>query len=137
MIIDGKQIAAKVRAEVAQGVKELREQGIHPGLTVVRVGEDPASAIYVRGKRKDCEEVGIRSDEHHLPATTSQPELMALVARLNAAYARVCQDAELQRRMMMIGTELTPGSPEDFRDYQRREAARWGKLIREQGLQSE
>jgi methylenetetrahydrofolate dehydrogenase (NADP+)/methenyltetrahydrofolate cyclohydrolase len=84
MIIDGKQIAAKVRAEVAQGVKELRAQGIHPGLTVVRVGEDPASAIYVRGKRKDCEEVGIRSDEHHLAATTSQPELMALVARLNA-----------------------------------------------------
>ncbi|HEX9400318.1 MAG TPA: bifunctional methylenetetrahydrofolate dehydrogenase/methenyltetrahydrofolate cyclohydrolase FolD [Anaeromyxobacter sp.] len=84
MIIDGKQIAAKVRGEVAQAVIELRAKGIHPGLTVVRVGEDPASAIYVRGKRKDCEEVGIRSDEHHLPATTTQAELMALVARLNA-----------------------------------------------------
>src|SRR5512136_366364 len=84
MIIDGKAIAAKVRGEVAQAVQELRAKGIHPGLTVVRVGEDPASAIYVRGKRKDCEEVGIRSDEHHLPATTTQPELMALVARLNA-----------------------------------------------------
>ncbi len=87
MIIDGKQIAAKVRAEVAQAVKDLRAQGVHPGLTVVRVGEDPASAIYVRGKRKDCEEVGIRSDEHHLAATTSQGELMALVARLNADRA--------------------------------------------------
>jgi methylenetetrahydrofolate dehydrogenase (NADP+)/methenyltetrahydrofolate cyclohydrolase len=84
MIIDGKQIAAKVRGEVAQAVKELRAKGIAPGLTVVRVGEDPASAIYVRGKRKDCEEVGIRSDEHHLAATTSQAELMALIARLNA-----------------------------------------------------
>jgi methylenetetrahydrofolate dehydrogenase (NADP+) / methenyltetrahydrofolate cyclohydrolase len=84
MIIDGKQIAAKVRAEVAQAVKELRGRGVEPGLTVVRVGDDPASAIYVRGKRKDCEEVGIRSDEHHLPTTTSQPELMALIARLNA-----------------------------------------------------
>ncbi len=84
MIIDGKAIAAKVRGEVAQAVKELRANGVHPGLTVVRVGEDPASAIYVRGKRKDCEEVGIRSDEHHLPATTTQAELMALVARLNA-----------------------------------------------------
>jgi methylenetetrahydrofolate dehydrogenase (NADP+) / methenyltetrahydrofolate cyclohydrolase len=84
MIIDGKQIAAKVRAEVAQGVRDLRTKGVYPGLTVVRVGEDPASAIYVRGKRKDCEEVGIRSDEHHLPATTTQQELMALVARLNA-----------------------------------------------------
>ncbi len=84
MIIDGKQIAAKVRAEVAQAVQALKAKGIAPGLTVVRVGEDPASAIYVRGKRKDCEEVGIRSDEHHLPATTSQEDLLALVARLNA-----------------------------------------------------
>jgi methylenetetrahydrofolate dehydrogenase (NADP+)/methenyltetrahydrofolate cyclohydrolase len=84
MIIDGKQIAAKVRGEVAQAVQDLRRQGVDPGLTVVRVGEDPASAIYVRGKRKDCEEVGIRSDEHHLPASAPQHELMALVARLNA-----------------------------------------------------
>ncbi len=84
MIIDGKQIAAKVKAEVGQGVRDLRAKGVHPGLTVVRVGDDPASAIYVRGKRKDCEEVGIRSDEHHLPATATQAELMALVARLNA-----------------------------------------------------
>jgi methylenetetrahydrofolate dehydrogenase (NADP+)/methenyltetrahydrofolate cyclohydrolase len=84
MIIDGKQIAAKVKGEVAQAVQELRAKGIQPGLTVVRVGEDPASAIYVRGKRKDCEEVGMRSDEHHLPATTQQAELMALIAKLNA-----------------------------------------------------
>jgi methylenetetrahydrofolate dehydrogenase (NADP+) / methenyltetrahydrofolate cyclohydrolase len=84
MIIDGKQIAAKVRAEVAQAVKALQAEGIRPGLTVVRVGDDPASAIYVRGKRKDCEEVGIRSDEHHLPVTTSQADLLALVARLDA-----------------------------------------------------
>jgi methylenetetrahydrofolate dehydrogenase (NADP+) / methenyltetrahydrofolate cyclohydrolase len=84
MIIDGKQIAAKVRSEVTLAVKDLKARGIQPGLTVVRVGEDPASAIYVRGKRKDCEEVGIRSDEHHLPADTSQATLMALVARLDA-----------------------------------------------------
>jgi methylenetetrahydrofolate dehydrogenase (NADP+)/methenyltetrahydrofolate cyclohydrolase len=84
MIIDGKAVAAKVRGEVAQAVKDLRAGGVHPGLTVVRVGDDPASAIYVRGKRKDCEEVGIHSVEHHLPAGAAQPELMALVARLNA-----------------------------------------------------
>jgi methylenetetrahydrofolate dehydrogenase (NADP+)/methenyltetrahydrofolate cyclohydrolase len=84
MIIDGKAVAAKVRGEVAQAVKDLRAAGVHPGLTVVRVGDDPASAIYVRGKRKDCEEVGIASLEHHLPAAASQPELLALVARLNA-----------------------------------------------------
>jgi methylenetetrahydrofolate dehydrogenase (NADP+)/methenyltetrahydrofolate cyclohydrolase len=84
MIIDGKQIAAKVKGEVAKAVQELRAKGIQPGLTVVRIGDDPASAIYVRGKRKDCEEVGMRSDEHHLPATTQQAELMALIAKLNA-----------------------------------------------------
>jgi methylenetetrahydrofolate dehydrogenase (NADP+) / methenyltetrahydrofolate cyclohydrolase len=83
-IIDGKAIAAKVRGEVAQAVKELRPSGLVPGLTVVRVGDDPASAVYVRGKRKDSEEVGFRSIEHHLPATTTQAELLALVARLNA-----------------------------------------------------
>lgn len=85
MIIDGKQIAARVRAEVAGQVAELARGGTVPGLTVVRVGDDPASAIYVRGKRKACEEVGVRSVEHHLPATASQAELMALVAQLNAS----------------------------------------------------
>jgi methylenetetrahydrofolate dehydrogenase (NADP+)/methenyltetrahydrofolate cyclohydrolase len=84
MIIDGKAVAAKVRGEVAERVKALKARGIAPGLTVVRVGEDPASAVYVRGKRKDCEEVGIHSVEHHLPATTSQAELLSLVHRLNA-----------------------------------------------------
>jgi methylenetetrahydrofolate dehydrogenase (NADP+) / methenyltetrahydrofolate cyclohydrolase len=86
-IIDGKRIAAQVRAEVATAVKELSGRGLVPGLSVVRVGEDPASAIYVRGKRKDSEEVGFRSEEHHLPDSTTQAELMALVARLNADRA--------------------------------------------------
>jgi methylenetetrahydrofolate dehydrogenase (NADP+) / methenyltetrahydrofolate cyclohydrolase len=84
MIIDGKLVAAKVRAEVAAQVQELSRKGLVPGLTVVRVGEDPASAIYVRGKRKACEEVGMRSVEHHLPATVSEADLLALIARLNA-----------------------------------------------------
>ncbi|HZZ83440.1 MAG TPA: bifunctional methylenetetrahydrofolate dehydrogenase/methenyltetrahydrofolate cyclohydrolase FolD [Anaeromyxobacteraceae bacterium] len=84
MIIDGKKVAAQVRAEVAQEVKKLQALGRTPGLTVVRVGDDPASAVYVRGKRKACEEVGIRSVEHHLPATTTQAELLALVQQLNA-----------------------------------------------------
>jgi len=84
MIIDGKQVAAKVRAEVADLVRDMTRQGLVPGLTVVRVGDDPASAVYVRGKRKACEEVGMRSVEHHLPATTGEAELLALIARLNA-----------------------------------------------------
>ena len=84
MIIDGKQVAAKVRAEVAVQVKLLSHQGLTPGLTVVRVGDDPASAVYVRGKRKACEEVGMRSVEHHLPSSVSEADLLALIARLNA-----------------------------------------------------
>ncbi|HET9598157.1 MAG TPA: bifunctional methylenetetrahydrofolate dehydrogenase/methenyltetrahydrofolate cyclohydrolase FolD [Anaeromyxobacteraceae bacterium] len=83
-IIDGKAIAARVRGEVAREVASLKGRGLVPGLTVVRVGDDPASAVYVRGKRKDSEEVGFRSVEHHLPATATQAELLALVARLNA-----------------------------------------------------
>ena len=59
----------------------------------------------------------------------------AVLARLNAAYAQVCSEPEVQRRLAMIGIELTPGSPQDFSDYQRTESARWGKLIREQGVQ--
>ena len=83
-IIDGKAIAAQVRGEVARTVKELAATGLVPGLTVVRVGDDPASAVYVRGKRKDSEEVGFRSVEHHLPATATQDEILAVVAKLNA-----------------------------------------------------
>ncbi len=83
-IIDGKAVAAQVRAEVAEAVRQLAPAGVVPGLTVIRVGDDPASAVYVRGKRRDSEEVGFRSVEHHLPASTSESELLALVARLNA-----------------------------------------------------
>ncbi len=82
-LMDGKSLAAKVRAEVAQKVLALKARGVVTGLTVVRVGDDPGSAIYVRGKRKDCDEVGIVSVEHHLPASTTQAELLALVERLN------------------------------------------------------
>ena len=83
-IIDGKAVAAQVRSEVAKAARELAGRGIVPGLTVVRVGDDPASAVYVRGKRKDSEEVGFRSVEHHLEVTTTQTELLELVAKLNA-----------------------------------------------------
>ncbi|MBI5070325.1 MAG: bifunctional methylenetetrahydrofolate dehydrogenase/methenyltetrahydrofolate cyclohydrolase FolD [Deltaproteobacteria bacterium] len=84
MIIDGKAIAAQVRAEVARDVAELKARGQMVGLTVVRVGEDPASAVYVRNKIKACAEVGIVSTEHHPDASISQAELLSLVARLNA-----------------------------------------------------
>lgn len=82
-IINGKEISAKVRTQVADEVKLLSEKGIRPGLAVVIVGEDPASKIYVNNKKKACAEVGIHSEEYALPAGTSQQELLALIKRLN------------------------------------------------------
>src|SRR5437588_707593 len=85
MIIDGKAIAAKVRAEVALAVREIEARaGVRPGLALIRVGNDPASEVYVRGKAKACQETGMAGFEHILPEDTSQAELLALVARLNA-----------------------------------------------------
>jgi methylenetetrahydrofolate dehydrogenase (NADP+) / methenyltetrahydrofolate cyclohydrolase len=83
-IIDGKAIAARGREEVAEGVRALAGRGVTPGLAAVLVGDDPASRIYVDAKRKDCAEVGMRSELVELPASTSQDELLATVTRLNA-----------------------------------------------------
>lgn len=84
-IIDGKAIAERLREEVAQGVKDLVESGgTRPGLATVLVGEDPASHVYVRMKRKACEKLGIESFHHELPADTSQEDLEKLVKDLNA-----------------------------------------------------
>jgi len=82
-IIDGKQVAADMRAELKQKVAELKEQGVVPGLGVVLVGEDPASKSYVTAKEKACAEIGIYSDDNRLTADTSQEELMALVNKMN------------------------------------------------------
>lgn len=84
-IIDGKAFAAGLRARVAEGVQAFRaETGAVPGLAVVLVGEDPASAVYVRNKGKQTVEAGMNSFEHKLPADTAQQDLVALVERLNA-----------------------------------------------------
>src|ERR1700677_4498346 len=84
-IIDGKSIAQAVRVEVAQGVTALRARGARvPGLAVVLVGEHPASAVYVRNKRRACELAGLHSIAHDLPAHTSEPELLQLLQALNA-----------------------------------------------------
>jgi len=82
-IIDGKQIAADIRAELKDEVAGLKKRGIVPGLGVILVGEDPASKSYVTSKEKACEEMGIFSDDNRLPAGTSQEGLMALVRRMN------------------------------------------------------
>ena len=83
-IIDGKAFAAGVRARVAEHVARLKEQGIVPGLAVVLVGEDPASQVYVRNKGLQTVEAGMNSFEHKLPAETSEADLLALIAQLNA-----------------------------------------------------
>ena len=84
-IIDGKAVAAKVQDQIAADVKKMKaEHGIVPGLATVLVGEDPASAQYVRMKQRRCEKVGIKSFGHVLPADASQEEVEALVAELNA-----------------------------------------------------
>ena len=85
-IIDGKAAAATIRAEVAAEVAALADRLV-PGLAVVLVGEDPASQVYVRSKAKQTVEAGMASFEHRLPADTSEAELMALVAQLNADEA--------------------------------------------------
>ncbi len=83
--IDGKLISAQIRAELKEETAAfIEEHGYAPGLAVVIVGEDPASQVYVRNKKKGCEEVGFYSEVHELPATTTQEELNALVDRLNA-----------------------------------------------------
>jgi methylenetetrahydrofolate dehydrogenase (NADP+) / methenyltetrahydrofolate cyclohydrolase len=84
-VIDGKAVAAAVRQEVAAGVAEFqREHGRAPGLATVLIGEDEASAVYVGSKHRACEEVGMRSIGHTLPADTSQEDAVALIERLNA-----------------------------------------------------
>lgn len=84
-LIDGKEIAAKVREQVRSGVEALEaKHGFRPGLATVLVGEDPASATYVRMKQRMCEELGIRSVGHTLDADATQEEVEDLVAELNA-----------------------------------------------------
>ncbi|WNC17136.1 bifunctional methylenetetrahydrofolate dehydrogenase/methenyltetrahydrofolate cyclohydrolase FolD [Brevibacillus brevis] len=83
MIIQGKEVAQSIRAELAAEVAKLKQQGIVPGLTVVLVGDDPASQSYVRGKAKGCEEVGIRSEVILKDASTTEEELLAIIQQLN------------------------------------------------------
>lgn len=84
-VINGKQIVASMREQLKQETARLTEEGTQPGLAVVLVGDDPASAVYVRNKAKACEEAGIYSEVHRLPADTRQEELLELIDKLNRA----------------------------------------------------
>jgi len=83
-ILDGKKLAEQIRTELCAEIAELRTKGIVPGLAVVLVGENPASQIYVRSKAKTCQEMGMHSESHELPAATTTSELLELIRRLNS-----------------------------------------------------
>ena len=83
-LIDGKAIAALIRAEQATRAAHLKENGIEPALAVILVGEDPASKVYVRNKARACKECGIRSEVIRMSAETTQAELMAEIERVNS-----------------------------------------------------
>jgi methylenetetrahydrofolate dehydrogenase (NADP+)/methenyltetrahydrofolate cyclohydrolase len=83
-VVDGRAIAAQIQRELAQRVADLKQRGVAPGLAFVRVGEDPASKVYVGRKEKACAELGIASETHVVPEATSEADLLALLAKLNA-----------------------------------------------------
>lgn len=83
-IIDGKRISAEIKDELKEKVAKLKEQGITGALAVIQVGADPASCVYVRNKKRACEYIGIESLSYELPEETTQEELLALIAELNA-----------------------------------------------------
>jgi methylenetetrahydrofolate dehydrogenase (NADP+)/methenyltetrahydrofolate cyclohydrolase len=84
-IIDGKAVAGQVREELREQAAALKKaRGIAPGLAVILVGDDPASQVYVRGKRKACDEAGFLSREYRLPAETPEAEVLGIIGELNA-----------------------------------------------------
>jgi methylenetetrahydrofolate dehydrogenase (NADP+)/methenyltetrahydrofolate cyclohydrolase len=83
-LLDGAAVARRIREEAGAAAAELAAKGVRPGLAVVLVGDDPASAIYVRNKERACDELGFRHETHRLPASAGTAEVLALVAALNA-----------------------------------------------------
>src|SRR5260221_8165281 len=85
VVIDGRAIAGQILCEQAGRVAELKKRGVTPGLAFVRVGEDPASKVYVGRKEKTCQELALFSETHVLPESTTQDQLLQLLDRLNAS----------------------------------------------------
>lgn len=83
-LIDGRAIARELQSELVQRIASLKARGVQPGLAFVRVGEDPASKVYVGRKEKTCAELSILTETHVLPERTTEPELLALLGRLNS-----------------------------------------------------
>ena len=101
-ILDGKALAAQIKAELSKEVEKLEQRQITPGLAVVLVGDDPASQIYVRAKEKACLKIGVASFQHRLKENTTQEELLAIIEELNG-------DDQGPRD---TGTAPPPGTPQ-------------------------
>jgi len=82
-LIDGKKISQEIKDELKETVAQLKAQGTEGALAVIQVGDDPASSVYVRNKKRACEYIGIRSESYELPEQTSEEELLALIEKLN------------------------------------------------------
>jgi methylenetetrahydrofolate dehydrogenase (NADP+)/methenyltetrahydrofolate cyclohydrolase len=107
-VIDGKAVAARVRAEVARDVEAfVARSGRRPGLATILIGDDPASAVYVAGKQKACKEVGIEAFDHRPPADASREDIVALIERLNADPAVSGILCQLPVPGHLDGVELT------------------------------
>src|SRR3972149_1659431 len=106
-IIDGLAVSAAIRAELKERVAKLRARGFDPGLAFVIVGDNPASISYVRSKAQACEETGLRSETIRLPATTSEAELLGLIARLNRGLPgpRAAPPAGVQELLVRTGND--------------------------------
>lgn len=82
-ILDGKKIAGEIKEELKEKIERMKKEGVIPGLAVVLVGDNPASQVYVRNKKKSCDEIGIYSEIYELPEDASQEEVFDLISRLN------------------------------------------------------
>jgi methylenetetrahydrofolate dehydrogenase (NADP+)/methenyltetrahydrofolate cyclohydrolase len=116
-LIDGRAIARQIQDEVCHRISALKSRGVRPGLAFVRVGEDPASKVYVGRKEKTCGELGIFSETHILPETSTEAELLQLLQRLNAdpRLHGILVQAPLPRqiRQSVIYASVLPGKDVD------------------------
>jgi methylenetetrahydrofolate dehydrogenase (NADP+)/methenyltetrahydrofolate cyclohydrolase len=128
-VIDGNAIARQVRDELAGRIATLKQRGVQPGLAVILVGENPASVTYVRHKMKDSSELAILAETVRLPASVSQDELLATVARLNAdpAFHGIIVQTPLPDQ---IDTELALSAVDPHKDVDGQHPASQGRLLR-------
>ena len=129
-LIDGRAIAEQIHGETAQRIAALKARGIQAGLAFVRVGEDPASRVYVGMKEKTSERLGIKSITTVLPEATTQTELLALIAKLNAATVKVVATEELKDLIAKQGMDATAGTPEQFGSFLRSQMAMYRRVAK-------